>query len=94
MKIPITFIICLMLASCAKVYDTKMSHAQDERLRWEEKAKNGDPVAQFHLGNAYCCGENGFFDTQEAIKWWCKASQQGHLGAKKALITHSKQNQC
>ncbi len=94
MKILIILIICFILTSCAKVYDTKMSHAQDERIRWEEKAKKGEPEAQFRLGNAYCCGKNGFFDTQEAIKWWCKASQQGHLGAKKALIAHSKKNLC
>ena len=49
-------------------------------------AENGDRESQYQLGNAYCCGtEGGFWDTAEAVKWWCKAAAQGQKDAEAAI---------
>lgn len=88
-------LLCLLVVSCSRVYSTKTFHAQDERHHWQAKAEAGDPEAQYQLGNAYCCGNSdGFFDTEKAIEWWCKAAKQGHLKAEQALSRHAKSKNC
>jgi len=87
-------LLILLIVACARTYATKTSFAQQERQRWQAQADRGDPEAQFRLGNAYCCGSNGFFDTKKAIQWWCRAARQGHEKSKKALIQHDKGGRC
>ena len=63
-----------------------MSYAQFERQEWQDKAEAGDAEAQYQMGNSWCCGDdNGFFSSEEAIRWWQKAADQGHKGAQLAL---------
>jgi TPR repeat protein len=41
------------------------------------RAKEGDPVAQYKVGNALCCGTNKkprFHNTREAIYWLCSSA--------------------
>ena len=64
----------------------KVSHSNKDRLRLLKPALGGDAQAQYELGESYCCGESGFWSTEEASKWWCKAAMQGHDEAKKRLV--------
>ncbi len=45
------------------------------------KARRGDPVAQFKVGDAYCCAVNegnGFYDTRVAVGWLCASASHGY----------------
>ena len=47
------------------------------RISWScKEAENGDPVAQFFLGNSYATGEDVTQDWSEAVKWYRKAAEQ------------------
>jgi GAF domain/PilZ domain/Sel1 repeat len=48
-------------------------------------AGGGDAVAQFALGAHYMTGEDVKQDYAEAIRWFTKAAEQGHVGAQSAL---------
>ena len=50
-------------------------------LEYKAKAEQGDPVAQFELGNCYGNGRGVKMDFVEAVKWYRKAADQGHAGA-------------
>lgn len=46
-----------------------------------EAAKNGDPVAQYKVGDALCCSINEkavFYDTPKSVSWLCLSARQGH----------------
>ena len=57
---------------------------------WRKSAERGDPQAQYCLGNCYFTG-NGIEsdglakDIAEAVKWYRKAAEQGHIDAKRNL---------
>jgi TPR repeat protein len=77
--------LCLLLSACA-VSPAQSSFDNAERLRLRGLAENGDKDSQYQLGNAYCCGTGGgFWDTAEAVKWWCKAALQGQKDAQAAI---------
>ena len=106
MKKLVISIMCLFLAACATNKNvqrlssshagisSKTSFAHSERRKWQAKAKANDANAQYHLGNSYCCGDSGYFDTEKAIEWWCKASRQGDMRARKALALHDHGKSC
>lgn len=86
MKIFCLALLCLILTSCESAAD-KSSIDNAARLRLREAADKGDKEAQYELGNAYCCGRpGGFWDTTEAVKWWCKAAKQGQPEAAAAIV--------
>jgi len=73
------------VAACA-AQPAVVSQSNADRLTLREAADKGDREAQYRLGNSYCCGAEGsFWDTKEAIKWWCKAAAQGQADATAAL---------
>jgi TPR repeat protein len=47
-------------------------------------AASGDPVAQYKLGDTYCCHGGGpmdkvsIYDNHKATYWYCKAARQGY----------------
>jgi TPR repeat protein len=89
---PVLFI-CLSVAGCStKKWDTRISYDNSNRVTLQESADTGDAEAQFQLGNSYCCGDGGFYDTAQAVEWWCKAAAQGHAAAKDKLA--EKQASC
>lgn len=49
--------------------------------QWREPALNGDPDAQFNLGQAYKTGRGVQTDLNIALEWYKKAAAQGHLKA-------------
>ncbi|MCY4232593.1 MAG: tetratricopeptide repeat protein [Bacteroidetes bacterium] len=79
MKIAST-IIALLLALGAT------AQAQNiEQLK--EKAEQGDPEAQFTLGEAYEDGRGVIESYTQALHWYRKASMQGHSSAQVSLAT-------
>jgi TPR repeat protein len=87
MKFCRVLVFCLLLGSCKSVHvtDNVTSYDNAKRIDLQEKAAKGDKEAQYELGSSYCCGENGFWDTKQAVHWWCLAVGQGHDGAKARL---------
>ena len=71
-----------------------MSFAQDERARWAAAAQSGEAEAQFRMGQSYCCGDSGYFDTDIAVSWWCRAAAQGHVKAREALQNGAQTTSC
>ena len=74
-------------ADVEKIYMKVKLKWFDDRLErhfvsTRQKAEKGDVDAQFKLGSIY---QGGFapdgVDLKEAIKWWLKAAQEGHVGA-------------
>ncbi|MGI9333292.1 MAG: hypothetical protein ACR2RL_09065 [Gammaproteobacteria bacterium] len=70
-----------LAAGCAA---NRVDHDNAQRLAMRSAAEAGDVQAQFLLAEAYCCGA-GFYSTEEAVKWWCRAAAAGHQGAMKRL---------
>lgn len=52
---------------------------------WRPLADSGDPDAQFNMGQAYKLGRGVPADLGQAIDWYRRASQQGHLRAEDNL---------
>lgn len=51
----------------------------DDRFRkWQTQAEQGDPRAQYSLGNAYLKGNEVKKDINKAIEWFEKAAKQKH----------------
>jgi len=48
-------------------------------------ALEGDPDAQYRLGESYEEGKGVEQDQKEAVKWYRLAARQGHVNAKAAL---------
>lgn len=46
---------------------------------WRPLAVQGDPIAQFNLGQAYKLGRGVPQDFNEAVSWFRRAADQGHL---------------
>ena len=66
------------------MYGTGQGVAKDEAeaLKWYRKAaEQGDPGAQFNLGNMYADGRAVTKDEAEAVKWYRKAADQGYASA-------------
>ena len=86
-KIWFMILLCMILAACAaNKAPSKLSYDNSERLELRTAAEKGDREAQYRLGNSYCCGDTGgFWDTREAVKWWCRAAAQGQKEAEAAI---------
>lgn len=67
---------CVAAAVNTSTYAVKAAD-RDELL---PLAESGDAVAQYKLGNSYCCMGAGF-STQTATAWFCKSARQGNTDA-------------
>ena len=67
---------------------TKAEYINKQRNELLPYAQAGNAESQYQLGNFYCCGTAGFFSTEEALLWWCKAAAQGHKDAALKLEQH------
>lgn len=67
----------LVMLNVVKKYFYRNSKLKELNLR----AKNGDPEAQFILGNMYYFAREVNEDYNEAAKWYLKAAEQGHAEA-------------
>lgn len=75
------------LSGCASVaIDTAHAIVDKARLQSNlEKAKAGDPTAQFVVGDALCCSgsapEGSAYSTEKAIDWLCASADRGNADA-------------
>ena len=74
---------------CDDVYfiwndDAVRIHAENYMLK-PAKAMAGDVEAQYELGLLYEQGRGVIQDDEAAVKWFTKAADQGHAGAKREL---------
>jgi hypothetical protein len=57
-------------------------------LEWEADADNGNPIAQFLIGNMYSSGEGVDQDFELANTYYEKAAEQGHVNSALQLATN------
>ncbi len=84
---PATLLLLIILGGCSATSMNQVDADNNTRQRLLVLAEKGDAQAQYDLGASYCCG-TGFYDTDEAIKWWCRAARQGHAAALGKLRKH------
>jgi TPR repeat protein len=60
---------------------------------FRKAAEEGDPDAQFNLSICYGKGEGVPQNDSEAMKWLCKAAEQGHANAFKRLVDKMGRNE-
>lgn len=89
-KWPCILGVCLpavILSGCAAVVVEGAKGGLNSKVRsdYTSAANAGDPEAQFKVGKSYCCSlenvEGGYYNTQTATEYLCKAAKQGHGGA-------------
>jgi len=80
MKQILVMMAAVVLVGCgeAPVIVTVRDSNSTKPLTMKEKAKAGDPQAQYNLGLEV-------EDDKEAVKWFRKAAEQGHAGAQNEL---------
>ncbi len=60
-------------------------HYEMAMYDFEQRAMQGDPIAQFCLGYMYKHGKEVAPNTQKAIEWYTKAAEQGYVPAQNDL---------
>ncbi len=77
----------LVLSGCAAVVG-ESAHLTKNKVTINnniDKAERGDQVAQFKVGNAYCCSvdekDRTFYSTRKAVGWLCASAAQGYAPA-------------
>ena len=73
----------LALAQAVSAADDK-----PQREQFLAQAQAGNADAQYALGMSYCCGNGPGLDTQQAVRWLCRAALQGHKDAAFALAQY------
>ena len=84
LKFFIVIVLLVILTACAPITTSQVGYDNAQRLNLRAAADQGDAETQYLLGESYCCG-NGYYSTDEAVKWWCRAALQTHLDAKQRL---------
>ena len=98
-KLILTFLIILFTLTSNVVWSADFKKGLESAQRgdfvtalreWEPLAEQGDPYAQYNLGNMYLNGDAFSQDYKTAIetaeKWFRLAAEQGHTDAKRKLI--------
>ena len=98
-KLSLTFLILLFTLTSNVVWSADFKKGLEAAQRgdfvtalreWEPLAEQGDPYAQYNLGNMYLNGDAFSQDYKTAIetaeKWFRLAAEQGHTDAKRKLI--------
>ena len=65
--------------------DVTDAEAAEAVARYRQAAEEGDPDAQFELGEAYSFGRGVAQDDADAFAWYWRAAEQGHVGAQVVL---------
>ncbi len=79
-----TGVIGVLLTGCVGAGMEGANIAKDKTIVANniDKAKQGDAVAQYKVGEALCCSpreETGvFYNTKKSVSWLCKSAKQGH----------------
>src|SRR5437867_12418217 len=87
---------CLDKVTAARLEEECLKKYGSYRERWENQSKaaqsyrecaeQGDPEAQFNLSVCYDRGKGVSRNDSEAMKWLCKAAEQGHAAAFERLV--------
>ena len=64
----------------AKLYESK-NNIKDALIYYEASGKQGNGDAQYRLGDIYSDKEKGYFNEEEAAKWYQAAADNGNLNA-------------
>lgn len=79
----------LLEEGCLKRYgayqERQLRHAAAAK-GYQDAAEQGDADAQFNLGVCYDKGQGVPRDDAEALKWICRAAEQGHADAFNLLV--------
>ena len=67
------------------IMDQKI-YREIEMIKCRKAAEQGDADAQYRLGTCYAIGDGVETNEAEALKWYHKAAEQGHEGAKGRLV--------
>ena len=86
-------LLCFLLASCGEKKSVKAEEAVETEKTIQERAEADDidAEAQYELGARYVNGQGVPESYAEAVKWWRKAAEQGHLDAKEWLKKNAKE---
>lgn len=77
----------LLLDGCftpVVVEGAQQGYDASRRGALKTEAASDDPVAEYKLGNNYCCqgggpvGDASIYDNNKATYWYCKAARQGY----------------
>ncbi len=76
-------IMSVLIGGCATVGVEAVNISKDKVVyeRNIEAANNGDPQAQYKVGDALCCSideKSRFYDTPKAVNWLCQSARQGY----------------
>lgn len=77
---------CALVSGCVAIGVEGLNISKDEIIyqRNIEKAEEGDPVAQYKVGDALCCSlheGSGFYNTKTSVEWLCRSARQGYAPA-------------
>jgi len=76
----------LLLEGCYTplIEGVQQGYDASRRGSLKTEAESDDPIAQYKLGNNYCCQGGGpmddltVYDNSKATHWYCKAARQGY----------------
>lgn len=85
--------IALCLAGCYMpvIEGAQQTYDAASRGPLQNKARSGNPVAQYEFANTYCCKGSGplkeasIYDNDKATYWYCKSAKQGNADAQLKL---------
>ncbi len=85
-KIIISMVSIGLITGCVAAVFEGGHIAVDEarRAEYQRDADRGDKIAQYKLGNSYCCSteKSGVaYDTEVAVAWLCASARQGYAPA-------------
>lgn len=76
---------CLIMVTSIDIIGFKI-YREIEMMKCRKAAEQGEADAQYRLGTCYANGDGVETNEAEALKWYHKAAEQGHKGAKGQLV--------
>lgn len=76
---------CLIMVTSIDIIGFKI-YREIEMMKCRKAAEQGEADAQYRLGTCYANGDGVETNEAEALKWYYKAAEQGHEGAKGQLV--------
>lgn len=77
--------LCLIMVTSIDIIGFKI-YREIEMMKCRKAAEQGEADAQYRLGTCYAFGDGVETNEAEALKWYHKAAEQGHEGAKGQLV--------
>ena len=83
--------LCLTCCYMPIIEGAQQTYDAASRGPLQNKARAGDPVAQYEFANTYCCKGSGplkeasIYDNNKATYWYCKSAKQGNANSQLKL---------